>query len=229
MDERRHGPDEPVFDRPLDAADPRFVGEAPVAVPRRRRELVESQGPGSVPANPHARVLRVAVPALFVAALAVVGAVFFRALAPGSGVQVIGDEADVRAGIAERPHRVCRAGRLPCAWLTVVDGRLLALNTSGPIREEFGRLGVSWCPTSGYFGSNVTGARYDPAGMLVHGPATRGLDRFAVRLDEAGRVLVDFTSLTAGRRAGYEDVILPPQGPDCDEIPFDRDADLALE
>jgi hypothetical protein len=180
------------------------------------------------PGNPYARMLRLAVPALFAAAAIVVGAIFFVALAPGSGVQVVGAEADVRAAVAERPHRVCRDARLPCAWLTVVDGRLLALNTSGPIREEFGRLGVSWCPSSGYFGSNVSGSRYDQAGTLVSGPSIRGLDRFHVRLDDEAQVVVDFTSLTAGRRAGYQREILPPAGPDCDEIPFDRDADLDL-
>lgn len=224
----RAAEDLPRDDQPLDPADPRFVGSGRVDVPPHRRELVESQGPGVGLANPWARALRIAIPLLLASALLVIGTVFFVALAPDSGVQVVGDEGDVRAALADRPHRVCRDGRLPCAWLTVVDGRLLALNTSGPIREEFGRLGVSWCPSSGYFGSNVSGSRYDQAGRLVAGPSIRSLDRFHVRLDDGGRVLVDFTSLTAGRRAGYENAVLPPDGPDCDEIPFDRDADLAL-
>lgn len=221
--------DRPRYDRPLDEADPRFVGVARIDLPPHRRELVETQGPGAVHGNPYARMLRLAVPLLLAAGLLLVGTVFFVALAPGSGVQVIGDEEAVRAALADRPKRVCRDGRLPCAWLTVVDGRLLALNTSGPIREEFGRLGVSPCLTSGHFGSNVSGSRYDQAGRLVSGPSIRGLDRFQVRVDGRGRVVVDFTSLTAGRRAGVGGDILPPDGPGCDEIPFDRDADLELE
>lgn len=229
MSPKRQGPDDPVYDRPLDAGDPRFVGPGPVERPPRRRELVASQGPGPAPDNPHALLLRLAVPLVTLAALLAVGAVFFRALAPGSGIEVVGEERAVRAAVAERPQRVCRQGRQPCAWLTVVDGRLLALSTSGPIREEFGRLGVAWCPTSGYFGSNVSGSRYDPAGMLVSGPSIRSLDRYHVRVDDAGRLQVDFGSLTAGRRPADVEEILPPRGPDCDEIPFDRDADLVLE
>lgn len=220
--------DLPRYDKPLDPSDPRFVGSRRREPVLRQRELVASQGPGRDPGNPYARMLRIAVPALFAAATVVVGTIFFVALAPGSGVQAIGEEADVRSAVADRPHRVCREGRLPCAWITVARGRLVALNTSGPIREEFGRLGVAWCPSSGYFGSNVTGSRYDQAGALVSGPSIRSLDRFHVRVDDRGQVLVDFTSLTAGRRAGYEPEVLPPQGPDCDEIPFDRDADLVL-
>jgi hypothetical protein len=86
---------------------------------------------------------------------------------------------------------------------------------------------VNWCPSSGYFGSNVSGSHYDQAGAYVSGPAIRGLDRFHVRLDDGGRV-VDFTSLTAGSRPGTAHEILPPEGPDCEEIPFDREADLDL-
>jgi hypothetical protein len=201
-----------------------------VELPARRRELVETHGPGPSPMDPRVRLLRGLIPALTIAALVAVGAVFFRALAPGPSLVVVGDDAAVQAAVADRPMRLCREdGGLPCAWLTVVDERLLALSTSGPVREEFGRQGVGWCPSSGYFGSNATGSRYDPAGNLVVGPSPRGLARYAVRVNDRGEVVVDFNDRIAGRRAGSAPTVLPPAGPPCAEIPFAWDVDLRLD
>ncbi|HWB71876.1 MAG TPA: hypothetical protein VG452_06640 [Egibacteraceae bacterium] len=213
---------------PLDASDPRFgVGDGAPA-PGRLRTLVPSQGPGPSPLDPRVRALRVALPALFAAGLLTVAAVFYVALDPGSGSQAVGPAAAVRAAVAPRPHRVCYRGSQPCAWLTVVDGELLALNTSGPLREEFGRLGVAWCPSSGYFGSNTSGSRFDQAGRVVRGPAPRGLDRFALRTTPDGGLVINFFRLTTGLQAEQTDQVRPPAGPDCPTIPFDRDADLRL-
>ena len=114
-----------------------------------------------------------------------------------------------------------------CAWLTRVDGDLVALSTSGPLRAEFGRQGVGWCPSSGRFGSNSTGSRYDALGRLVEGDSPRGLDRFRVFVDD-GTVWVDFGSRTAGRQVGRPFDPIPAEGPECEQIPFDRDADLGL-
>jgi hypothetical protein len=214
---------------PLDAADPRFVGAGPVDLPERPRRLVETVGPGVSPQDPRVRLLRGIVPALGVVALLAVGAMFLRSLAPGPSTVVVGDEAVVRAALAERPLRVCREpDGAPCAWVTVVDGRLLALSTSGAVPAEHGRQGVGWCPSSGYFGSNATGARYDAAGILVQGPSPRGLDRFTVRVNEAGDVVVHFGNRTAGRRAGTG-TPRPPAGPDCEQVPFAWDVDLRLD
>jgi hypothetical protein len=210
---------------PLDAADPRYVPGAPEDVVRDRR-LVRSAGPGPSPMDPRVRVLRIAVPGLFVAGILLVLAVFAVALRPARQVMDLGPEATVRAAVAERPKRVCLGGNLPCAWVTVVDGTLLALNTSGPLREEFGRQGVGWCPTSGYFGSNALGTRYDQQGHVVAGPAPRGLDRYRLRLDAGGHVILDFRSLTAGLQAFRTRAVRAPLGPDCPTIPFDREADL---
>lgn len=225
-----HDPSEETFTHPLDAADPRFVGDESVALPERPRELVESQGPGYSPLDPRVRLLRGAVPLLFVAALVVIGAVFFRALAPGPSTVEVGEEAAVREAVSERPLRVCREdGGLPCAWLTVIDDRLIALSTSGSIREEYGRQGVGWCPSSGYFGSNTSGSRYDAAGTLVSGPALRSLDRYALRVREDGMVVVDFNDRSAGRRAGSSRAPRPPAGPECDAIPYDWNPDLNID
>lgn len=220
---------EDPLSRPLDGADPRFTGARPVRLPARRRELVETSGPGASPLDPRVRLLRGIIPALGIAGLVVVGAFFWRALAPGPPIVVVGDEAAVHAAVGERPQRVCReADGLPCAWLTVVDGRLLALSTSGPAPEEFGRQGVGWCPSSRYFGSDAAGTRYDPAGEAVVGSSPRGLDRYAVRSQD-GEVVVDFGSRTAGRRAGSAQAVIPPSGEPCGEIPYMWDADLRLD
>ena len=215
---------------PLDAADPRFAGPAPaeVAVPRPRR-LVRSHGPGAQPAHPLENVLRIGLPLVFVAGLATVAAVFFLGLRPGAQVTVVGPPDQVRAAVAERPHRVCFNGNNPCAWLTVVGDRLYAFNTNGPLPQEYGRAGIAWCPTSGYFGANATGSRFDQQGRLVRGPAPRGLDRFALVTDAQGRLVVDWRQLNAGRRDFDTTEVSPPDGPDCATIPFDRDADLVLE
>ena len=213
---------------PLDPADPRFFGDGAPRVPERPRRLVRSQGPGMSPADPRVRILRAAIPLLALAGVAMVAAVFYRGLAPSSGVQVIGEEAAVRAAVAERPHRVCLGGAQPCAWVTVVGGRLLALSTSGALREEQGRTGVQWCPSSGYFGSNSLGSRFDQAGRVVRGPAPRSLDRYELNIDDQGRVVVGFSSLTTGLQQARVESVLPPEGPDCEEIPFDREADLRL-
>jgi hypothetical protein len=179
--------------------------------------------------DPRARILRAAVPLLFVAGMGVVVAVFTTALRSGSPVEDLGPEAAVLAAVQDRPRRVCLNGRLPCAWVTVVDGTLLALNTSGPLREEFGRQGVMWCPSSGYFGSEALGSRYDPAGMVVRGPSPRGLDRYHLAVDRRGHVVLDFRTVTAGLQSFRTREVIPAAGPDCEPMPFDRDPDLALD
>jgi hypothetical protein len=110
----------------------------------------------------------------------------------------------------------------------VVDGRLVAFNTNGPLPQEYGRAGVGWCATSGWFGANATGSRFDQVGKVARGPAPRGLDRFGLRVDEAGLVHINFAELTTGTLADQTRDLAEPTGPHCDTIPFDRDADLDL-
>jgi hypothetical protein len=214
--------------RPLDADDPRFAGAAlQPRTSKPRRRLVPSAGPaGARPSSPQERVLRYALPLVFFAGLVTVAAVFFNGLRPGAQASVVGPEAAVRVAVAERPKRVCFHDNNPCAWITLVDGELRAFNTNGPLPQEYGRSGVSWCPSSGYFGANATGSRYDAHGRLVRGPAPRGLDRFELQIDDQGNVVVDWERLTTGSLGSDE--AARPRGPDCDTIPFDRDADLEL-
>lgn len=194
------------------------------------RRLVPSHGPLPDVDNPRIRIIRIALPVLFFSAIGVIALVFFTGLRPGPQTQVIGPEPAVRAAVAERPRRVCFHDNNPCAWITVVNGRLTAFNTNGPLPQEYGRDGISWCPSSGWFGANATGSRFDQEGRLARGPAPRGLDRYGLRVDAAGLVHISFTELTTGVQAALAGDVRAPDGPHCETIPFDRDADLpALE
>lgn len=222
---RHNDADDPRFDAPLDEVDPRF---SPAAEPRpHHRALVAAEGPFPDPDSASARFARLVIPAMAAAGLLAVAIVFVAGLSPGSGIERIGDLQQVRAAVAQRPHRVCYEGAMPCAWLTIHEGDLIALNTSGPVPEEYGRAGVGWCPTSGRFGSNSTGSRYDAAGMVVAGPAPRGLDRYRLIVAD-GTVSIDYFSLQTGVLARHGENLVPGSGPDCQSIPFDRDADLQL-
>lgn len=215
---------DPEDPKPLDPSDPRL--DAPVQEHPRR--LVRHRDPGPDLEDRQVRVLRRAFPALAVAGAVVVGAVFFMGLSPGSSVWTVGPEAAVRAALEDRPRRVCYRGTNPCAWLALVDGRVLAFNTNGPLPEEFGRQGVGWCPSSGYYGANATGSRWDALGHVVRGPAYRGLDRFGLSVRPDGTLVVNFASLTAGRQESQRAELVPPAGEDCDPVPFDRAPDLDL-
>ncbi|MGI9016526.1 MAG: hypothetical protein ACR2HR_05370 [Euzebya sp.] len=214
----------------VDAFDPRFATRgSEVDDVDRQRQLVASSGPGRNPDVRMVRILRVAVPALFAGALVAMVLVFFSGLSPGESSVVVGPASEVRQAVAERPYRYCFHGTNPCAWLTVVDQELVAFNTNGPMAEEYGRQGVGWCPSSGYFGSNSTGSRWDQDGRIVTGPSPRSLDRFTTAIDAGGNLVVRFASLTAGLANWQVDgEVSPPDGPDCDEVPFDRDPDLHL-
>jgi hypothetical protein len=207
----------------LDPFDPRFrpPGNGNGAAgqhERRPRVLVESMGPGPSHLSPQARMLRVGLPLAAALLAAGIGLAFFAGLRSGPRVERLGPEGQVRATVADRPLRVCLAGAGPCAWVSVVDGRWLALSTAGSLPEERGRHGVGWCPTSGHYGANRTGSRWDQAGRVVRGPAPRGLDRYSVRVD-GGEVVVDFTVLQAGLQSHRTADTRPADGPDCEPVP----------
>lgn len=85
-------------------------------------------------------------------------------------------------------------------------GELLALSAVDP------HLGctVPWRPTfrfddrEGWFRNPCHGETYDMAGHRVFGPAPRGLDRIAIKID-GGQVLVDLGAVT-------HDPVMPPRG-----------------
>ncbi len=214
----------------LDAFDPRFAtqgGEADDV--DRQRLLVHSQGPGPNPDDPKVRILRIAVPLLALAGLGAVVAVFFSGLSPGDSSVVIGPVDTVRQAVAERPYRYCFHGTNPCAWLSIVGDEIVAFNTNGPLAEEYGRQGVGWCPSSGYYGAKSTGSVWDQDGRVVQGPSPRSLDEFTTAEDAQGNLVINFASLSAGLADWQVDGdVSPPDGPMCDEVPFDRSPDIVL-
>ena len=215
----------------LDPFDPRFATSQGSEIDDvdRRRSLVHSAGPGPSHGDPKVRILRVAIPALAFAGVAVIVLVFFTGLSPGDPSVVVGPEAAVRAAVADRPYRVCFHDANPCAWLTVVEDEVVAFTTNGPLPEEYGRQGVGWCPTSGYFGANATGSMWDQDGRIVRGPAPRSLDRFRTDIDPRGNLVIRFSALNAGLADWQVNgEVSPPTGPLCEEVPFDRAADLVL-
>ena len=220
-------PDQPAahLAGPLGSGDPRF----PDQPPRRPRQLVKSRGPGPSPEDDRVRLLRLGIRVVSIAGLLVIGTVFVVALRGESDpVADVGVEEVVRSAVADRPLRACPEGSgLPCVWLTEVDGELLALSTSGPLREEQGSEGVRWCPSSGHFGSDDTGSRYDAAGRPLSGSTPRGLDRYRVVRD-GGRVAIDFGSPTAGLPAGRSFDEVAATGPDCDEWPSESVTELPI-
>lgn len=207
---------------PLGSGDPRF----PDQPARRPRELVKSRGPGPSPEDERVRLLRLGIRVVALAGLLLVGTVFVVALRGDADPVVdVGDEGAVRSAVADRPMRLCPTeGGLPCVWLTEVDGDLLALSSSGPLREERGREGVRWCPSSGRYGSEIAGSRYDARGRVLDGSAPRGLDRFRLRLD-GDRVAIDFGSRVSGQPAGRSFDPVAARGPDCDQWPSEPATD----
>lgn len=217
----------PSDEQPVDGWDPRFAADTAPNGEDGGRRLVRSRGPGPSPEDPQVRRIRIALPLVFFSAMAVVAAIFFQGLQPGVQYEVLGPEAAVRAAVEPRPKRVCLNDNNPCAWITIVDERIVAFNTNGALPQEYGRDGIGWCPTSGWFGANATGSRFDQQGRVAGGPAPRGLDRFEVSVHD-GLVRVDFTALTTGLQRGQVREVTPPEGAACDPIPFDRDADLTI-
>lgn len=191
------------------------------------RRLVPSSGPGSSAGlrggDPKVRILRVAVPVLAAAGVLAIALVFLAGLGPGDEdlVEIVGPESPVRAAASERPRRVCLDGEGPCAWLSMADGELVALSTAAPLRGERGRADVGWCPSSGRYGSNSSGARFDALGRVVSGPALRGLDRHPVHVED-GQVVIDFGERRLGVQANQTDEVTPATGAPCERMPFDH-------
>lgn len=80
-------------------------------------------------------------------------------------------------------------------WIVNQDGELIALEP----RNHAGRTGcrVVWVPTNRRFEDPCCGGKFRLDGSLLMGPATRGLDRYAV-LIRGDEVWIDVTRATPG-------------------------------
>ena len=95
-------------------------------------------------------------------------------------------------------------------YLTRIDDELVGLWQRCP------HLGcrVSWCESSREFECACHGSFFNRAGEVRSGPAPRGMDRFAVTVND-GIVDVDTGEITEGGPPGTQTIDEPPQGPSC--------------
>jgi len=95
----------------------------------------------------------------------------------------------------------------------LVDGGLMALY------QKCVHLGcrVPFCEQSQWFECPCHGSKYNRAGEYRDGPAPRGLDRFAVRIED-GIVTVDTSSIIEGPARGEVTIQPDPEGAFCINI-----------
>jgi cytochrome b6-f complex iron-sulfur subunit len=73
---------------------------------------------------------------------------------------------------------------------------------------------VPWCQTPQWFECPCHGSRYNRWAEYRGGPAPRGLDRFALTVEE-GRVIVDTSTIIEGPSRQTNILEQPPEGPSC--------------
>jgi Rieske Fe-S protein len=97
------------------------------------------------------------------------------------------------------------------AYLTRIGDEVVALS------EKCTHLGcrVPWCETSSQFECPCHGSAFNRAGDYRAGPAPRGLDRFAVSIED-GIVFVDTDTIVEGNPPGVETIDEPVTGPSCE-------------
>jgi cytochrome b6-f complex iron-sulfur subunit len=76
---------------------------------------------------------------------------------------------------------------------------------------------VPFCQASQWFECPCHGSKYNRAGEYRDGPAPRGMDRFAVRI-QGGLVQVDTSEIVLGPARGTDTIGQEPEGPFCVNI-----------
>jgi cytochrome b6-f complex iron-sulfur subunit len=76
---------------------------------------------------------------------------------------------------------------------------------------------VPWCVQSQWYECPCHGSKYNRAGEYRDGPAPRGMDRFAVRV-QGGLVQVDTSEIILGPPRGTDTIGQDPEGPFCVNI-----------
>ncbi len=150
-------------------------------------------------------------------------AFLWPSLKGGFGAQLeVGSESAVADEIAANGHLAFPAGRAYLVGYDAAldpDGNYAEITNGTPFMALYHRcvhLGcrVPWCASSSWFECPCHGSRYNVWGEYQFGPAPRGLDRFAVSVED-GRVVIDTSSVITGpsRQGGTLDQ--PPAGPHC--------------
>ena len=142
----------------------------------------------------------------------------------GFGAKIeLGDPSFVAAQIAEGGGRFeFPAGRM---YVVAYDAAADADGVYTDITNDSGfmalyqkcvHLGcrVPWCESSSWFECPCHGSRYNRWGEYRFGPAPRGLDRFAVTV-ENGNVVVDTATTITGPSRTTNVLVQAPEGPHC--------------
>lgn len=74
---------------------------------------------------------------------------------------------------------------------------------------------VPWCQTSQWFECGCHGSQYNRVGEYKGGPAPRGMDRFAMSVDNNGNFVVDTGSIISGPPQGTNTTGQEAEGPNC--------------
>lgn len=98
-------------------------------------------------------------------------------------------------------------------------GRLYLVNAMGQyfaLSQKCPHLGcrVPFCESSGRFECPCHGSFFDIAGEYIKGPSPRGMDRYALAIED-NALVVDTAVLTDGPDRGTRDFLEPPKGPNC--------------
>jgi cytochrome b6-f complex iron-sulfur subunit len=151
-------------------------------------------------------------------------AFLWPSLKGGFGARIdVGSTEDIAAAISEGGGRYeYPAGR---SYVVAYDAALdpdnayAEVTNGAPFMALYQRcvhLGcrVPWCESSKWFECPCHGSRYNRWGEYQFGPAPRGLDRFALFVEE-GRVIVDTSKVETGPSRGAVALKQPPEGPHC--------------
>ncbi len=101
----------------------------------------------------------------------------------------------------------------------ISQGRLFVAHTGTELyalSQKCPHLGcrVPFCDSSGRFECPCHGSKYDLGGEWVEGPAPRGMDRYALKVD-AGKLIVDTSKVITGPSRGANRFLKPAKGPSC--------------
>ena len=150
-------------------------------------------------------------------------AFLWPSLRGGFGAKLeVGTESFVAAELAANKHMAFPAGR---AYLVAYepaldpDGEYAEITGTTPFMALYHRcvhLGcrVPWCASSSWFECPCHGSRYNVWGEYQFGPAPRGLDRFAVSIENE-RVIIDTSTIITGPSRGAGALNQQPTGPHC--------------
>jgi cytochrome b6-f complex iron-sulfur subunit len=99
------------------------------------------------------------------------------------------------------------------------DGAYASITNGASVMAVYHRcvhLGcrVPWCGSSQWFECPCHGSQYNRWGEYQFGPAPRGLDRFALTVQD-GRVIVDTSKIVTGPARQADQLAQPPEGPHC--------------